>query len=162
VFDLDETLVFTNDLNTRCYNQVLLELGYEQIKNIKRIACANIKTIMPEIDNKTLAIIRDLKQKLFIKNLHEIKPNTELIKILKLKGRNNAVIYTRANIERAKAILRNFDLFDKVCGIVSKSNDIQKDIEKICTILKCDKSKLVFFDDDIELLHNLSEILDRM
>jgi len=148
VFDMDETLFFTDKLNTKCYNLVLEKFGFKSIKNIKRVTSKIIKECYPQIDDVEILIIQQEKQNLFLKCLDKIEPNDELVKILKSKDKNEVIVYTNASLTRANAILKLFDLEDNILAMINKTENVSEDIKKLCELFNCKKKDLIFFDDD--------------
>jgi len=150
VFDLEGTLVHTDELNTKCYNDALQKFGHKPILNIKRVTRNNKIT-----DEK----IYKEKQQLFLERLNEVKLNDRFVKILR-ECKDNAVIFTSSDAIKARAILKHFDLSS--FRIVSKTENIDLDIQKLCEFFSCSREQLVFFDDDKELRSKLGKLSCRV
>ena len=68
VFDLDNTLVFTDALNNEAYNFVLKKFGLSEIRNVERITREVVFQKYPEVEKWKDEIIA-LKQNFFLNNL---------------------------------------------------------------------------------------------
>ena len=149
VFDLDNTLVFTDKLNNESYNYALSQIGKEKIVDVKRITRATVYSRCELTENEKQQIVR-IKQEYFINNIYKIEKNNELI--LKLRSLNppQCVLWTKAEKVRTEAILK-YLCIDKCFSNVfySPKNNIENDLEIICNLYNCSKEDLVFYDDDI-------------
>ena len=79
VFDLDNTLIFTDSLNNEAYNYALKQLSFNTIHNYKRITRAVVFDRFPNISNENRNRIFELKQKYFIENLDQTTPNKSMM-----------------------------------------------------------------------------------
>ncbi len=147
VFDLDNTLVFTDMLNNESYNFALTKIGKERIVDVKRIT-RNIVYSRYELTNDEKQQLIKTKQEYFVKNISKIDLNNDLISKLKELDSSKCILWTRAEKVRAEAILKYLqigDCFSKV--FYSPKHDLESDIKTICSFFNCKKEDLIFYDD---------------
>lgn len=148
VFDLDNTLVFTDELNSEAYNYALGILGKEHIKNVGRIT-RDVVCSRYDLTDREKKILVEIKQKYFLDNIAKMKANTDLINILLGLRPYDCLLWTSAEECRVKAILNHLNLADAFSYVFySKKIDINCDLEKICQYFQCSRSQLKFYEDD--------------
>lgn len=144
VFDLDNTLVFTDALNNEAYNFVLKKFGLSEIRNVERITREVVFQKYPEVEKWKDEIIA-LKQNFFLNNLERTFPARELLIKLKNSEKCRNILWTSAEETRVIAILEYYKIAEKFRDIVfSKKADVEKDIKKICRIFECSQEDLIF------------------
>lgn len=158
VFDLDNTLVMTDELNNSSYNYALTQLGMHPIKTHTRITRDIVFAKYPNLadfqKNKIIAI----KQSYFINHINLTSLNTSLITLLRSKEAAHCILWTSADKKRVSALLKYYDLEKRFLKIVySKKQMICKDINKICEIFNCSSASLLLFDNDIKVVKMLKE-----
>ena len=147
VFDLDNTLACTDKLNNESYNFALSRLGKENICDVKRITRSTVfeRFELTEVEKHQIVT---LKQEYFINNINKIEANDELISKLMKLDYAKCVLWTRAEKIRAEAILKYLSIdqaFSKM--VYSSKQNIEEDIKTLCSLYKCQKDDLVFYDD---------------
>nr|WP_241634558.1 HAD hydrolase-like protein [Fusobacterium gastrosuis] len=156
IFDLDNTLFYTDNLNNLSYNYALKRVGLEEINGKYRITREVIKEKYPDLSEKTKNKIIKIKQQYFKENLEKIELNIELLNKLKDLEEEKCILWTSADKERAISILKYYGILGKFKNkLFSKKNNIKKDIDKICQIFKCKKEELYFYEDDINIINKL-------
>ena len=164
VFDLDNTLIFTDSLNNEAYNYALKQLNFNTIHNYKRITRAVVFDKFPNISSDNRNRIVELKQKYFIENLDKTAPNKSLLELLVKLDYNQSILWTNASEQRVFAILDYYKIRNSFSQILfSRKVHIANDVEKICRIQECRHQQLVFYEDnqsviDILLKLNLKTI----
>lgn len=144
VFDLDNTLVFTDALNNEAYNFVLKKFGLSEIRNVERITREVVFQKYPEVEKWKDEIIA-LKQNFFLNNLERTFPARELLIKLKNSEKCRNILWTSAEETRVIAILEYYKIAEEFRDIVfSKKADVEKDIKKICRIFECSQEDLIF------------------
>ncbi len=157
VFDLDNTLVFTDELNSEAYNYALSILGKERIKNVGRIT-RDIVCSRYDLTNQEKKILVEIKQKYFIDNIDKTKANADLINLLSSLKSSECILWTSAEECRVNAILNHFNLTNVFSYVFySKKTDIKYDLEKICQYFQCTKSQLKFYENDGNLINELKK-----
>ena len=147
VFDLDNTLVFTDKLNNESYNFALLNMGKEEITDVKRITRDIVGVRYGLTDDEKRVIVKT-KQQYFINNIDKIELNDALILKLKKLEPNNCILWTRAERVRTESILKHLQIIDCFSKIFySPKIDLEGDIKKICSFFNCRKEDLIFYDD---------------
>ncbi len=155
IFDLDNTLVFTDDLNNEAYNYALKFLGKERISDVKRITREIVfsKYNLTKSEKKDLV---KLKQAYFADNINKINKNEDLLNLILELGPAECILWTKADECRVNAILEYLNLNDAFSWVLySKKTDTEKDIEKICRHFKCAESQLKFYEDNIKICNKL-------
>jgi beta-phosphoglucomutase-like phosphatase (HAD superfamily) len=151
VFDLDNTLVYTNSLNNESYNYALRLLGKSYLTEIKRITRNVVfQKYNLSIDEKKRLI--EYKQNYFLRNINKISINNDLINFLRSLNPNDCVLWTSAEEQRVVAILKWLQIENCFLQVFySKKIDKLSDIKKICTIFSCKINDLKIFDDEVKL-----------
>ena len=147
VFDLDNTLVFTDKLNNESYNFALTKIGKKRIIDIKRITRDIVYSRYELTANEKQQLIKT-KQQYFVNNLSKIEINDGLLAKLKKLDPNECILWTRAEKVRAEAILEYLQIgncFSKV--FYSLKHDLESDVKTICSFFNCNTEDLIFYDD---------------
>lgn len=156
VFDLDNTLVFTDELNNEAYNYALKLLGKELICDVNRIT-REVVFSRYNLTGDEKSLLIDLKQKYFIDNIVKIKENVNLIKFLNEIPSADCILWTSAEKCRVEAILSYLKLnntFNRICYSTKKY--IKDDLAKICQFFQCSKDKLKFYENDSNVISELN------
>ena len=148
VFDLDNTLVFTDNLNNESYNFALTKLGKDKIVDVKRITRAIVCSRYDLTEDEIHQVVK-IKQEYFVNNLCKIGINNELVTKLMSLEPAKCVLWTKAEKVRAEAILK-YLCIDKCFSNVlySPKKSVEGDINTICNLYNCNKEDLVFYDDE--------------
>ena len=83
IFDLENTLVFTDNLNTKSYNLSLEKNNQKPIIFSKRLTRSIIKEYLNTSDDFLINKIIEDKQKIFFNLINEVKPNRVLVDLIK-------------------------------------------------------------------------------
>ena len=159
VFDLDNTLVYTNLLNNDSYNYALSTAGLPRIDNIERITRQVVFEKCPNMSRTVRNEILRVKQEYFKKNLHTIVPNTTLLKMLALQKKEDCILWTSADCKRVKEVLRFYDLEEEFVGVIfGEKQNIALELEEICKIFKCKLGQIIFYEDNKEVIRKLIEL----
>ncbi len=115
IFDLYETLIQSTTLNNDAYNYALEKFGFQRIITNERLTRNNLGLI-PSV---LLKRIVTEKQKYFTRALlpYRITLNVELFDALKMYGKKNCYLWTKASKNRVKSIF-------KFCGLDKLFNKI--------------------------------------
>jgi beta-phosphoglucomutase-like phosphatase (HAD superfamily) len=160
IFDLDNTLVFTNKLNNESYNHSLRKNGYKQIKTSARIRItreivASLRVSEPKLLKK---IIQD-KQKYFRINLNKIVLNRKLYDIIISSEKKSIFIWTSSERKRATAILNYFNLKKKVNRVIfSDKNDFSELFSNSINNFKEEINKIIVYEDNIDVVRKLKKL----
>ena len=159
IFDLDNTLIYTDSLNNDSYNYALNLLGMTLNSDCKRITRDIVFSKYPDLNNLQKKKIIELKQKHFVNNLKRTFPNTALLQSLEAKNAEWCILWTSADENRVLAILEYYKIYNSFKKIIfsSKINLIQ-DIKKICELLECSYENLIFFEDNQRVIQELQKL----
>jgi beta-phosphoglucomutase-like phosphatase (HAD superfamily) len=156
VFDLDNTLVFTNEANNLSYIKAIetvLNIEFPKFSNRKhRIDRSNITQILPEVTLKDYNEIINLKETLYCDFLFKTELNQPVINLLnKYSQTNVTVLVTNCKKGRAHQILNHYDLLNKFDNIFyNYRNENSKYESKVETVI----NKLNILAEDIILIEN--------
>jgi phosphoglycolate phosphatase-like HAD superfamily hydrolase len=162
VFDLDNTLIFTDEANNYSYIETLKHFGYSasRLQSITRITSKDIQKSYPEIPRFKLWRIRQKKLKLFLDNLHMVRLNQLVVKAIDRYSNPRIVIWTASNRRRAKTEVEYFNL--SADWILFSKKDTTAAVKSIVSKLKkryhINQSQIVFYDDSVTTLGLLREI----
>lgn len=150
VFDLDNTLVYTDLLNNMSYLFAIDKLNLEnRIETKARITRDDIYIYYSDLPNNIKTKLIEIKQKYFVEHLDKTALNIKLLELLCKIPVNNCILWTSAEQKRTKAILDYYDLTHRFCEIIyTPKKDVKTDIENICKKFNCNKDNLIIFDDD--------------
>lgn len=156
VFDLDNTLIMTDELNNASYNYALTSLGIPPIRVSIRITRQMIFDNYPKLSEFEKNELVKLKQFYFKDNIHRTIPNTNLIYLLMSINAAHCILWTSAEKYRATCLLRYYGLENHFLTILySMKQDLSKDIVKLCNMFKCDLNQLFFFEDNENVVKEL-------
>lgn len=153
IFDLDNTLVYTDKLNNMSYLFAIDKLNLEnRIDNNIRITRKDIYKKYKDLSNDMIEKLIEIKQKYFIENLDQTKPNLDLFEILYSNPIDICVLWTAAERQRVEAILDYYNLNNQFCHIFyTNKKDIKTDIDDICKKFNCSIYDLLVFDDNTNI-----------
>lgn len=156
IFDLDNTLVFTDELNSEAYNYALVYYGKEPIHDVKRITREDIFTRVELTETEKVNVVK-IKQNYFLNHIEKIKKNENLFKLLINIKPADCTLWTSAEKCRVEAILNYLKLKDSFSWVYfSTKTNIKDDLENICQYFKCSKLKLKFYENDSRVLNELN------
>lgn len=159
IFDLDNTLVYTNFLNNLSYNYALKSMNLPKIHSQSRITRKVISSQYPILTQKEKERLINIKQNFFMTHLEYTTPNLALFRLLLSKEKNSCILWTACEPSRACSILKHYNIEQAFYQIIfSNKACIKKDIKKIMDILNCNFDELVIFEDNKSTLKKL-EIL---
>ena len=151
LFDLDETLIHSDSLNSDAYNYALEKCGYPRIEDCLRLTRDSLQFI-PTTDLKK--IIR-IKQNYFTRSWlpYRIVLNTALLQRIRGYGKKNCYLWTSASKQRALSVLRRCKLkhfFNRI--LFDKKTNISASMQKLKGQLHSDK--FIIFENDPTLFEN--------
>jgi phosphoglycolate phosphatase-like HAD superfamily hydrolase len=159
IFDLDNTLVYTDSLNNDSYNYAFKQLGLATINDCKRITRDIILSKYPELNNLQKNEIIELKQKYFVNNLKRTSPNTSVVQVLEDQNYELCILWTSADEARVFALLEHYKIYNRFKKVLFSSKlEVIKDIEKICEILECRFEHLIFYEDNQRVIKDLRQL----
>lgn len=145
VVDLDDTLVLTKNLNNDAYNFALELNGHKRIKTTKRLTRQNLKI---ESNEKLIADKQTYFTQKWLK--YRVVVNEELLKILKNQNSQNCYLWTSADKNRVKYLLKELDLakyFNQI--IFDDKKDLNNSLKRLKDITK--SNVFIIFEDSYAL-----------
>lgn len=159
VFDLDNTLIFTDTLNNISYNFSLKKMGLKEIKANYRITRKEVFEKYKDLTKYEKEKIESMKQEYFKQHLEKTSANLDLFKILKKTERENCILWTSASYKRVIPLLEYYDILLEFKEIIySDKKNLEKDIERICKIFSCKKENLYFYEDSDDVINRLKDL----
>lgn len=156
VFDLDNTLIYTDRLNNDSYNYALKCQGLSPINGKQRLTREIVFRNYSNITDLQKSEIINLKYEYFINNLHITEVNECLVKLLKSQEKNDCILWTSAEDKRVRALLGYYNMNNLFKDIIfSSKTDILNDVEKICELYSCKLNQLLFYDDNLRVIKEL-------
>lgn len=159
IFDLDNTLIYTDSLNNESYNFALKYKGLTTIKTCGRVTREIILECYPYIRDEDIKEIIDIKRRYFNSNLDKTILNILLEEVLKSQENHHCILWTSAEKERTWKLLKYYDmdsLFNYV--IISDKKNIINDIKFICDLAECDLKELIIFEDNLVVIEELENL----
>lgn len=154
IFDLDNTLIFTDDLNNLAYQNALMEYQLPIIESSKRITRKDIKNNVT--DDELLNKIIYFKQQYFISNLDKTELNKPLYQFLINKS-GKKLIWTSADKDRTLALLKFYNIYPHIDDIIfSPKTDIRADMQQIYDKFGVSYRELIVFEDNIDVIQKLN------
>lgn len=124
ICDLDETLVFTNDINFQAYRMALKEMGYGLTRDAYNKHCIGnswkyfLPIVAPTATNKKVVEIHDRKKNLYKEFVGFGQLNQPMFDLVKeLKASHHTAIVTTASLKNSQDVMEYFklnELFDLV------------------------------------------------
>lgn len=152
--DLDDTLVYSTELNNDAYNFALEMVGEPRINTTKRITRSVIKA------NDLLDKIIWLKQKYFMSEWLRVRVRINKILLRKIEkfGVKNCYLWTKADRLRVERMLTICDLKKYFNGVIyaSKNNFA----ESIKLLKKIDKKFIIYENNHNFFNGNACKIVD--
>lgn len=156
IFDLDNTLVFTDELNSEAYNYALVLNGKEPIYDVKRLTREVIFSRFKLTETEKVDVVK-IKQNYFLDHIEKIKKNDNLFKLLIDIKPDDCILWTSAEKCRVEAMLNYLKSKDSFSWIYySAKTNIKEDLKNISQFFKCSKSQLKFYENDSNILNQLN------
>ena len=160
LFDLDGTLVHTDDANNAAYLLAIKEiLGLDlenQLKSNLRITREKLSSLLPQASQEQFEQIIACKEKCFTRFLSYTYVNLELLSVLKkFQTSNELILITRSQGERAYEVLKYHGLQNYFHKIIFQLKDsTSRWSSKIPQLLKDEKYNLqdlfLFENEEVE------------
>ena len=145
VVDLDDTLVSTKNLNNDAYNFALENNGHKRIKTSKRLTRENLGETLGK---KLIADKQNYFTQKWLK--YRVVVNEYLLNILRKQDVQNCYLWTSADKNRAKYLLKELDLakyFNKI--IFDDKKDLNSSLKRLKDITK--SNVFIIFEDSYAL-----------
>lgn len=159
IFDLDNTLIYTNQLNNDSYNYALSQLNLQPILNCERITRDVVYEHFPVLDSTNKEKIIQLKQQYFINHIHYTVANNTLMNLLKSYDPQNCVLWTSGEKNRVLALMNYYKIQNNFNQILySNKKNLLMDVDIIANVFFCDYKRLIFYEDNIEVINQLKSL----
>lgn len=156
VFDIDNTLIYTDELNTASYLWALEQKGRTLDWKGGRITKEVVREEYPHLTKEELIEISALKQQYFLDHLELTQVNEEVKALLENIPRERCVMWTSAHPLRVRKMLEYYGVCDAfVEARFTEKEAVHDDAAFFCKAMKCTKEELVFLDDADEVITRL-------
>lgn len=159
IFDLDNTLIYTDSLNNASYAYAMNQHGLSPIDDCKRITRDVVFNKYPDLEDAKKNAIIALKQEYFMSNLTSTIPNVSLLQFLETQSVEHCMLWTSADEARVFAILEHYNIkntFKKI--LFSDKVELLQDIQKIYQFFECGLEHLVFYEDNMDVIQDLKQL----
>lgn len=158
VFAVDNTLVFTDELNTEAYVWALEQKGLSLDWKGGRITKEVIQSEFPNLPEQDMLEIRRMKRKYFLEHLDVTELNEELKDLILQVGPERCAYWFSANAVRVNGMLKHYGLLEALGAIISDRK--KEEIGQAASLVKqffCAPENVVFFESDPVVIAALRE-----
>ena len=155
IFDLDGTLVHTDEVNLLAYKDAIQKITNLALlhENNERFTREKLYSIIPNLQSQEYEKIIEMKNSVYEKYLYKSKVNNFILKIIdKFSQTNKLVLATNSHKDRANMILRHHGLINLFDNIFYKE-DYKKQRNKFEHVFSylgiTDPSLVLIFEDDV-------------
>jgi beta-phosphoglucomutase len=157
IFDLDGTLVNTDDVNFLAYKDAIQKITNLDLALLhetdERFTREKLYSIIPNLQSQEHEKIIEMKNSAYEKYLHKSKVNNFILKIIdKFSQTNKIVLATNSHKDRANMILRHHGLINLFDNMFYKE-DYKKQRNKFQHVFSflgiTDPSLVLVFEDDV-------------
>lgn len=155
IFDLDGTLVNTDEANFFAYKEAVEEIKKIDLSSLysknERFTKSNLKKLMPTLSTQEYNDIIKIKNNVYTKYLKSTSINTHIFEILnKFSKTNKIILATNSDRKRADLVLKYHKL-DNIFDCKFYKNDYIGENNKfkyILNLLKIDPNITIVFEND--------------
>lgn len=160
IVDVDNTLVFTDELNTAGYVHALACVDLEPRKVVPCITREIIQDWYPQLSEYDLIHMATLKQSYVESHLDMSQLNASVARVLTIYGSERCALWTAANPERVRMLLRHHMVTDyRAIRFSDKTeNDVTHGVQDFCVLFGCDPEELCFHEDNPEVINHLRKL----
>ena len=156
LFDLDGTLIETDNANFLAYREAILKIKGINLFSLnlyrERFTREKLKSIIPNLSELEYQKIIELKNTVYKKYLHETKINTLVLKaIQEYKKNSKIVLVTNSSKKRANLILeyhKLINIFDYIFYKEDLNNQKNSKFEYALEYLNIDPRLVIIFEND--------------
>ena len=160
IVDVDNTSVFTDELNTAGYIHALAYMALEPRKGVPRITREIVQEWYPQLSEYDLVHMATLKQAYVESHLDMSQLNDSVARVLSTYGSERCALWTAANPERIRMLLRYHMVTDyRAIRFSNKTeNDVDHGVQDFCVLFGCDPEELCFHEDNPEVINHLRKL----
>lgn len=146
IFDLDNTLVYTDQANHDAYNEALQQEGLKPIALEGRITRETVWFVYPNLTNTQIQRIIASKQMLF--PLEKTFVNAPLLQYAKEQGRDDCLIWSGADYGRIRSLMKYYGLDAYFFDIYSsKKSNIVQEFEELSRRFSIEPQDVIVYED---------------
>ena len=157
IIDIDNTLIYTDILNTKGYLYGLATKGLEPLEWVPRITRKTIRQWYPNLQEIEIQEIVDLKQKYVQDHVQVSQLNQPIADVLERQGVAQCALWTAAHPHRIQGLLNFHRATDyRTIRYSDKSaEDVGEAIQYFCNLFNCDANELCFYEDNHDVIREL-------
>lgn len=155
IFDLDGTLIDTDETNFLSYQEAIKNVKNIDLKSIyknnERFTREKLNLVIPNLTIQELETIVKLKTNIFQKNLECTVLNTSIFKIVdKFSKTNSIILATNSHKLKAELLLNHHNLFELFSKKYYKENYVNQDnkYQYIINDLNINLNDIIIFEDN--------------
>lgn len=160
IVDVDNTLVFTDELNTAGYVHALACVDLEPCKVVPRITREIVQECYPQLTKGEVMHITRLKQDYVERHLEVSQLNESVARVLVTYGSERCALWTAANPERVRMLLRYHEITEyRAIRFSNKTeDDVAHAVQDFCALFGCEPEDLCFHEDNPEVINHLRKL----
>lgn len=154
IFDLDNTLVYTDQANHDAYNEALRKEGLEPIVSAGRVTRETVRSAYPDLTSIRIQRIISRKQMFF--SLEKTFVNAPLLRYAKEQGRNHCLVWSSADYGRACSLMKYHSLDMYFFDIhFSKKINIAQEFEELAQRFSIERQDVIVYEDTDSFIEEL-------
>lgn len=160
IVDVDNTLVFTDELNTAGYVHAFACVDLEPRKVVPRITREIVQEWYPQLTKGEVMHITRLKQDYVERHLEVSQLNESVARVLVTYGSERCALWTVANPERVRMLLRYHKIteYRAIRFSNKKEDDVAHAVQDFCVLFGCEPEDLCFHEDNPEVINYLRNL----
>ena len=146
IVDVDNTLVFTDELNTAGYVHALACVDLEPRKVVPRITREIVQEWYPQLTKGEV--------------MHITRLSESVARVLVTYGSERCALWTAANPERVRMLLRYHKIteYRAIRYSNKKEDDVAHAVQDFCVLFGCEPEDLCFHEDNPEVINYLRNL----
>ena len=153
IIDIDNTLIYTDVLNTKGYLHGLASKGLAPLETVQRITRDSIRAWYPELSETEIGEIVAAKQQYVNDHVQVSRLNDSIAEVLATQGVSQCALWTAAHPKRIQALLD----FHGITGYkhIKSVEDVKEAILYFCHVFSCQPCELCFYEDNHDVIREL-------
>ncbi len=156
IFDLDNTLVYTNQANNDAYNSALRQAGLKPIRGVDRITRETVRRVYRHLTGEQIQKIITNKRTLYC--VQKTYVNHRLLRYARKQGVENCFVWTSADCGRAFSVMEHHGLHRYFSDIYfSEKRNIVQELEDLTRHFCLEPQDVVIYEDTDTYIEELRQ-----
>ena len=157
IIDIDNTLIYTDVLNTKGYLHGLASKGLAPLETVQRITRDSIRDWYPELSETEIAEIVAAKQQYVNDHVQVSRLNDSIAEVLATQGVSQCALWTAAHPKRIQALLDFHGItgYKHIRYSNKSAEDVKEAIPYFCQVFSCQPCELCFYEDNHDVIREL-------